>query len=69
MDVNEQEQGQCMPSAAEADVGGVSFAEEEWQTLLRLRATYEEGADLLSQHERTALRFVRWLVENGRLEP
>jgi hypothetical protein len=34
---------------------------------LRLRARYQQGADLWDERELAHLRFVRWLVQTGRL--
>jgi hypothetical protein len=40
----------------------------EWVAALRgLRARYRESRDLFSAHEMAHLRFLRWLVQTGRL--
>jgi hypothetical protein len=41
----------------------------EQQTLSALRAHYAESQDVFSRKELNLLRFLRWLVCTGRLEP
>ena len=41
----------------------------ERHTLHVLRARYQQDRDLLSEHERAHVRFLRWLYETGRLAP
>lgn len=45
------------------------FTQEEWTLIEALRALYEQGLDVLCPVERAHVRFLRWLVETGRLEP
>jgi hypothetical protein len=45
-----------------------AFSDKQLQTLMALRETYEPDYDLFSVRELARLRFVRWLVEQGRLE-
>jgi hypothetical protein len=45
----------------------IKFATQELRALRMLRTRYEEGGDLFSAHEMAHLRFVRWLVQTGRL--
>ncbi len=44
-----------------------TYSPEVWSTLYQLRARYQESADLWTECELAHLRFVRWLVETGRL--
>lgn len=44
-----------------------TFTPEEWSTLQRLRARYQQSADLLTERELAQLRFLHWLVQTGRL--
>jgi hypothetical protein len=44
-----------------------TFTPEVWNALLRLRARYQQTADLWSERELAHLQFLRWLAENGRL--
>ena len=46
-----------------------TFTRAEWRALRVLRARYQQDRDLLSERERTHLRFLRWLYETGRLAP
>jgi hypothetical protein len=67
--VNHPEQGPCAFSAETPDEGDAWFGDDVWEALVALRAAYERGLDLLSGREQAQLRFVRWLVETGRLDP
>jgi hypothetical protein len=44
-----------------------TFTAEEWSALQRLRARYQQSADLLTERELAHLRFLRWLAHSGRL--
>jgi hypothetical protein len=46
-----------------------AFTATEWQVLLDLRTRYAQWHDLLSSRELARLRFLRWLVQTGRLAP
>jgi hypothetical protein len=46
-----------------------AFTPEEWRVLFALRDSYRQDHDLLSARERARLRFVRWLVQTGVIEP
>jgi hypothetical protein len=41
----------------------------EWPALEELRRRYQEDRDLFSTQEGARLRFLRWLVQMGRLVP
>jgi len=43
------------------------FTRDEWQILQHLRLRYQQDHDLLTAHEMTRLRFLRWLAVTGRL--
>jgi len=43
------------------------FTSEERSALQRLRARYQQSADLLTERELAHLRFLRWLAHSGRL--
>lgn len=43
------------------------FSRREMLALRRLRSTYQQDRDLLSDAERARLRFQRWLYTTGRL--
>ena len=43
------------------------FSQREMLALRRLRRTYQQDRDLLSDAERARLRFQRWLYATGRL--
>ena len=43
------------------------FTLEERSALQRLRARYQQSADLLTERELAHLRFLRWLAQTGRL--
>jgi hypothetical protein len=44
-----------------------TFTTEEWSALQRLRARYQQSADLLTEREVAHLRFLQWLAQTGRL--
>lgn len=44
-----------------------TYTPEVYGAFLRLRARYQQGADLWDERELAHLRFVRWLVQTGRL--
>jgi hypothetical protein len=44
-----------------------ALSQEQWRILRDLHLHYQEGHDLLSQRELMRLRFLRWLVQTGRL--
>lgn len=46
-----------------------SYNEEEWCALMALQWSYQQGHDLLSARELARLRFLRWLVDTGRITP
>ena len=46
-----------------------TFSEEERRILIKLRKSYGQGLDLLSREEQARLRFLRWLINTGRLQP
>jgi hypothetical protein len=43
------------------------FTRDEWQMAQRLHLRYQQDHDLLTAHEVTRLRFLRWLAVTGRL--
>jgi hypothetical protein len=43
------------------------FTRDEWQVVQQLRFRYQQGHDLLSEHEVAQLRFLHWLAVTGRL--
>jgi hypothetical protein len=51
------------------DATPTPFTEEEQSALATLQWFYQRGHDLLSPREQARLRFLRWLVETGRIEP
>lgn len=51
------------------DVTFTVFTEEEQSALAAFQWFYQQGHDLLSPREQARLRFLRWLVETGRIEP
>lgn len=67
--VNEQEQQGPVFAPSTPDPALTAFGDEAWQTLVALRAAYQRGLDLLSEREQAHLRFLRWLIETGRIEP
>ena len=44
-----------------------AYTPEEWQSLRRLRDRYQESRDVWTERELARLRFMRWLVQTGRL--
>lgn len=46
-----------------------TFTRAEWLDLCALRNRYQQDHDLFSKPEQARLRFLRWLYQNGRLEP
>ena len=65
------------PTAVAAAIGGgtstasipVSFTAAEGVALDRLHSRYQQSGDILSERELARLRFLRWLVQTGRLIP
>lgn len=47
----------------------IDLTGEEQKALAALRARYDESQDVFSRRELASLRFLRWLVRTGRLEP
>jgi hypothetical protein len=45
------------------------FEPEEFRQLQRLRQRYQLEPDIFTEREWSKLRFVRWLVQTGRLQP
>ena len=67
-----REQNQNRQAALVPDEGQYQeqlFTREEWHTLIALRDSYAQDHDLLSASEHARLRFVRWLIQTGRIEP
>lgn len=46
---------------------GVLFTPAEQRALRTLRARYQQDRDLFSPSEFARLRFLRWLIQSGRL--
>jgi hypothetical protein len=46
----------------------VSFSVDEWRLIVALRDSYDKGLDLLSPSELARMRFLKWMVDSGRLE-
>jgi hypothetical protein len=44
-----------------------AFTSEQWHALVTLRDCYQRDHDLLSAREQTRLRFIRWLIDTGRV--
>jgi hypothetical protein len=44
-----------------------SFSDEETRALEAVRVRFGQDHDVLSAQERERLRFVRWLIQTGRL--
>ncbi len=66
-----QRQGQRQATSASTSDPqlAATFSDGERRALVALRASYQQDHDLLSAREQERLRFVRWLVETGRLVP
>lgn len=45
----------------------LTYTPEQWSALQRLRVRYQQSADLWDERELAHLRFLRWLVQTGRL--
>ncbi|HEX8918332.1 MAG TPA: hypothetical protein VF898_07505 [Chloroflexota bacterium] len=45
----------------------VTFTDQETRALEALRTRFQQDHDLLSERERAHLRFLRWLVDSGRV--
>lgn len=43
------------------------FSPAEWFAIERLYTRYQQGADIWTERELARLRFMRWLVQTGRL--
>jgi hypothetical protein len=43
------------------------FTTAEWEALRTLRLRYQQDCELFSTSERARLRFVRWLLQSGRI--
>jgi hypothetical protein len=68
--MNQEERGEpraptIAPSSADQ---AASFTAREWMALLLLRRRYLIGHDLWDARELERLRFMRWLLETGRVE-
>lgn len=46
-----------------------TFTAAQWRELVRMREHFRQWGDCLSRHELARLSFMRWLYQNGRLEP
>lgn len=66
---NQQRIGRATSASTPDSKLVAEFSDDERRALLALRASYQHDHDLLSAHEQTHLRFVRWLIETGRLVP
>ena len=51
-----------------AQTNSVTFTRRERSVLLALRNRYHKDQDRFSNGERARLEFVRWLVENDRMQ-
>jgi hypothetical protein len=61
-------QGSETNNAAAAAVPTVVFTNYERARLDALRARYQGNQDMFTGREMARLRFLRWLVQNGRIE-
>jgi uncharacterized protein involved in copper resistance len=77
MEVGEMDAGEMEMSSHQAQAPttrrtavrlSATFTCQERQTLRALRDRYQQGHDHLSAREMKSLRFVQWLISNGRLD-
>lgn len=58
-----------MSTQAPATAATSSFTAQEWRSLCALRERYARHRDLFAARDIAHLRFLRWLVQTGRLQP
>jgi hypothetical protein len=56
-----------MPAVSPTTAVRNQWTQDQWHDFERLRVRYQWARDLVSAREWARLRFLRWLVQTGRL--